>query len=524
MSTRPGVVTSRMRARSSAAFLAIASTAIVACDQPTNVAVDRVDGLSSTLSNTVDCLASPIGGGNGKTVVVNVSLSQPWSGATLGSSVLVTLVSPTDGPVCEAAANPVATFQNVANGAKFVVQVRDEVNESASQVQIAPPHPGAGVVTLVADAPSIPGVHHRPTLISGGTACGTLQALTWANYVGSFATPCQVPNGGAPGSTYAISAPLPSVGGVQGTLVGMPDGTIYENVIVSALSPWTGGSLTDQQAACNLLVWLSEARKTECGTPALSDGAAVLQAMVAAKSDKTFSIGSVAAGSPLVIETVLAGNGFTFFGTATPNAAGSYNVYVVPGMCRVDDDNTVVDETNPNNATLDILRTFSTIGLRTFATSPLDPMTLEPVRSTAIVGAIIQANAADKGEFAMSYRLSSGGGTLSVKATFSIDPQTGACLMNSGSGSGLGLIAGSTVAYLGTCARTSATIFKLAFVLTGLPLDVNRSTMSYTLKAGRDNIDAARFSLLKGAIPYMGQDDETCPVPTNNDGRYDLGI
>ncbi|HSK21286.1 MAG TPA: hypothetical protein VK912_19175 [Longimicrobiales bacterium] len=506
----------RNRLRSAAAVV-FSSTALAACEQPTAPAVEKLDATLASVAGVTSCAGTPIGANNGKTFTVNVTLSD----GSPGKSVLVTLVNPTSGPACEveADANGVATFQGVAMGAQFVAMVRDEVNLYASQLQIAPPHPGGNLVNQVADAPSL-AVHQRPTLLRGG-ACTGSDALTWSGYMGALADPCIMPNGNG----YAVSIQLTQTTGTSGKLIGLPGNS--SDVIVAALNTWTAGPQASQAAACAALPWIQGSRLADCSDPMLSDGPAVLQAMGRADHNGNFKVGAF--GSPLVIETVLGGTGFTFFGTATESTGGQYIVHVVPGMCRVDDSTTVEDETNPSGASpLDILRTFSTIGLTTALsdpTDPLSPMILAPVPSTAIVGAIIKSNGGGKGELAVQYRLNSGNGMYSVKATFSIT-SAGVCTIDPASGSGLGLIDGSTVGHVGTCAESVSTAgeFKLAFVLTGLPASVDRESMVYTLKAAKDNIDAARFALQRGSIPYAGQYDTSCPLPTNNDGRYDLGM
>jgi hypothetical protein len=495
----------------------VSSMVIAACDHPTDLAVDRVDGALASLESVANCAGTAIGANNGRTLTVNVMLSD---GTTRGAGALVTLVNPLYGQMCEAAADATgaATFQGVARGARFVVLLRDEVNLYASMLKIAPPHPGDdnSLVALLADAPTIAGTHQAPAVLSGA-ACTALNALTWTNYTGSLDNPCIMPNGNG----YAVNAMLAETPGTQGTLIGLPGNS--GDVIVAAVSPWSVGT---QVQACAELPWIQGDRLAECSDPKWSDGPAILQAMGRAEPDGSFSVGST--GSPLVIETVLGGNGFTFFGTALQaNGEGLYVVHVVPGMCRVDAETTVEDETNPSGVSpLDILRTFSTIGLTTQLsddTDPLSPMILAPVPGTAIVGAIIQSDGGGKGELAVKYNLSTGGGTLSIKATFSISA-AGVCTMDPATGTGLGSVGGGYIDLFATCAETAPGLFKLAWVLIGVPDSVDRSSMLYAIKAGRDNIDAARYSLLRGSIPFAGQFDEECPVPTSNDGRYDLGM
>jgi hypothetical protein len=233
-----------------------------------------------------------------------------------------------------------------------------------------------------------------------------------------------------------------------------------------------------------------------------------------------------------VIEAVLGGNGYTLFGTAYKGLDDLFRLYLVPGMCRVqytpasDEGTVVLDDPakDPPSSALDLLYMFSTIGLTTATEN--GAMVLQPVPGTIIIGAGIKYNSAGTGEAIFSFKTTADE-SRTIKASFSIDGET--CTWNPATGNGLAFVG----SYVTTCikktsdvfgTRAETDIFVLALVLTGVSDLVDRSTATHEWTADKDKLDSSKNNYNRAALPIAGQYDTVCPVPTNNDGRWDEAL
>lgn len=498
------------------------TTAVVACDQPTQPLFDDADGgVQSVITSVtpVDCSASALPGPKYLDLLVRLSTGEPAAGA------VVTVLSPTHGVLCSgpAEANGRIRFEGLKHGAEVVISVRDEVNPNVVDLEIVPPNPVAA--PLLADQPSDADNRQSPALFAGA-GCVMRHELTWAGYLAARAAPCVITAPGV-GAILQLGGNAPSIV----TRVLDASNQPLSGVLVAALSP-ANTSSSDLTANCAVLPWVDQ---TECTTN--SNGPALLQSLGLTGTDGRIALG-VSFGSdalnpqPVVIETIAEQGGQTLFGTLVQTAGGEQSLLTSPGMCMVE---TVPDETEPSGTSeLDIRSSAHSVGLTTSVAdatgAPLAAPALVPVNSTLIVKLHVNASTiGGTGSYTLQYRLANGG-IQSVRASFGIGAgHPDVCTVSAATGNGVGDgTAGPS--FTGMCAPNATApadleagrrAYTLFFVLTGVDASQLRSA-EYDIRTDHDHLDPSRShpAFDRGGVNFTGLNADSCPVRLNNDGRW----
>lgn len=490
-----------------AACLLLAATA--ACDTPYPQApADQALPLPAFSVGTVDCSATAGIWAGKRSITLAVSLP---SGGGPAKGAVVTAVNPDAGPICYGATNSSGqlTMTGLKKDTPFFLTLRDEVALEAVKLEIVPPVPVAG---SFADDPTSTSEEARsaPRLVSGAACLPT--AFTTVNYLAALEEPCVLP---ARGLSLAVT--LPASNHVYHPVFLDPDGNGIPGVVVAAVTPFATDydAPADVAAACEAIPFLAGVLE-ECKA---TNGPALVQSMDETGPLGTASNGLATNGERVLIEAVALVNGETLFGTLLATSGSlSPTLLLSPGMCTVE---TVDDKSEPAGmADVDILYTQHGIGMAISADGA--NTSLDPVPSSLVVKLAVEVtNDGGVGSFALKGRFGPLGNNYSARADFVVT-DTGQCQVYGWSGSLLDL---SGVGARGRCAAdpsaTDTDRYILFFTLTGLPTPILEA--QYSIRSDGDHLDPERSGSSgyeRGSIPIQDLDPQSCPVRTNNDGKW----